>query len=77
VTQQPGNELADANPSADISSSPAAARDQEESAQAPAAAEACEEPTEMAVLTIVLTPDRHTAKIELTRDRHTQHPYMF
>jgi hypothetical protein len=77
VTQQPGNELADVNPLTDISSSPAAAQDQGESAQAQAAADGCEEPTEMAFLKIELRPDRHTVKIELTRDRHTQHPYMF
>jgi hypothetical protein len=60
VTQQPGNELADVYPSADISTSPAAAQDQGESAQTQAVAGNCEEPTTMALLTIVLTRDRHT-----------------
>jgi hypothetical protein len=60
VTQQPGNELADIYPPADILSSPAAAQDQEESAQVQAAADSCEEPTAKAFLKIELTPDRHT-----------------
>jgi hypothetical protein len=77
VTQQPGSELADVDPSADLSISPAAAQDQGGSTQVQAAADGCEEPTEMALITIVLTPDRHTAKTEPTRDRHTPHPYMY